>query len=114
MSGRMTPEQLRGIKARAAKARPGPWRWTTYEETHIPGRGYVISHRVLCDDEAGEYVLPIGFGMRQEEAEFIASAREDIPALVAEVERLRQEVSRMEHFLDRERFERFFPEDEQE
>lgn len=92
----MTPEQLAAIRARAEAATPGPWmvdeglvwddgtgececQW--YREI----RGWT-DHGVQC--EAGYLVLS------REDAEFIAHARSDIPALVAEVERLRRTIRR--------------------
>lgn len=69
----MTELDLTAIKARAEAATEGPW--------HIIG--------------GNEYVTGIGVGIgpddgvTQADAEFIANARTDVPALVAEVERLR-------------------------
>ena len=62
---------LEAIKARAAAATPEPW---TAEGPEI-----------ICGDEM--YLID-GSGIEPANAEFIASARSDVPALVAEVERL--------------------------
>lgn len=68
---------LEAIKARAEAATPGPWerRITTFTSCGVQGPEMAIY------DEGGH---------GEEDAEFIAHARTDIPALVAEVERLRQ------------------------
>lgn len=78
----MNAEQLNAIKERAAKAMPGPWyRGEGYEQMY-PGY-YVASEAngliVLAEEEGI---------LRDEDVQFIAHAREDVPALVAEVERL--------------------------
>jgi len=74
----MTAERLAEIKARVEAATPGEW---TIEE-----RFFVIAPDLLtiasCRGDA--------------EATFIAHARSDIPALVAEVERLRAQVEAAE------------------
>lgn len=76
---------LSEIKKRCEAAFPGPWNW--------PSRwngGYSA--------EAWEDGLPIvvctantNFKWAEPTAEFIAHARQDVPALIAEVERLREE-----------------------
>lgn len=63
-------EQLNAIKERAAKATPGPWR-----SAGLYG---------VRTQNAEALSIPL----RPEDATFIAHAREDVPALVAEVERL--------------------------
>jgi len=70
----MNAEQLNAIKERAAKATPGPWRSAGL---------YGVRTQ---NDEA------LSIPLRPEDATFIAYAREDVPALVAEVERLRAEL----------------------
>lgn len=75
----LTQDDLNMIKERAKKATPGPWyaddeRWPGnanlqyWFDTHYDG---------------------VGAAATKADAEFIAHAREDIPRLVAEVERLR-------------------------
>lgn len=65
-------EQLNAIKERAAKATPGPWYHNRHNEISTPN-GARLAQTVTGLD-----------------AEFIAHAREDVPALVAEVERLEE------------------------
>lgn len=85
----MTALDLDAIKARADAATEGPW---MADESHVlkpdkPGSnwdGTVIA--TVPDDEFGLYEF--------RNVEFMAAAREDIPALVAEVERLREQADR--------------------
>lgn len=71
-------EQLNAIKERMAKATPGPW---LVEESRYEGRFNAAS----ADEN---YDLPACL-MGIEDAEFVTHSREDVPALVAEVEYLR-------------------------
>ncbi|MCS1394146.1 hypothetical protein NXZ77_21465 [Lysinibacillus boronitolerans] len=71
-------EQLNAIKERVAKTTPGPW---LVEESRYEGRFNAAS----ADEN---YDLPACL-MGIEDAEFVTHAREDVPALVAEVEYLR-------------------------
>jgi hypothetical protein len=85
----LTQDDLNMIKERAKKATPGPWyaddeRWPGNEnlqywfDTHYDG---------------------VGAAATKADAEFIAHAREDIPRLVAEVERLREAIKTAEREL---------------
>jgi hypothetical protein len=69
----MTDEQLAEIRARCEAATGGPWE---------------VGHK--CEIYTRHYqVGPIGDFWEPADARFTAHAREDIPALLAEVERLR-------------------------
>lgn len=93
----MTPERLVEIKARAAKATEGPWEWFAEDgpSKYFPGDsglrkvgGEPWKDYVLTGDAVGA----AGSGWinaEQEDMEFIAHARTDVPDLVAEVEKLR-------------------------
>jgi hypothetical protein len=70
-------EELAAIKVRAEKATPGPWYYDSYT-TVFSG----------CGDSSEEVVRSRQKRERDENCEFIARAREDIPRLGAEVERL--------------------------
>ena len=82
----MNAEQLNEIKARAEAATPGPWRVQIHEPS--------LSRMVVSDN----CTLDIDFGYvgnrTEEDAEFVANARVDIPALIAEIERLHKELGR--------------------
>lgn len=70
----MDQEQLNAIKERVAKATPGPWE---YDE----------DERGIWNKGGFNYLGTVT--LSHNSAEFIAHAREDVPALVAEVEYLR-------------------------
>lgn len=70
----MTHDELQAIKARAAAATPGPWSVNNTDPD------------VVLDSD-GRFV---GRADEDADAEFIAHARTDVPALIAEVERLRE------------------------
>lgn len=79
----MNDEQLTAIRARCEAATPGPWReneFTGSEDIHqvVPSNPSVLfEHGAICD------IIP-----SKADTRFIAHAREDVPALLDEVERL--------------------------
>jgi hypothetical protein len=89
--GAITEEELAAIKQRAERATPGPW----FVAEELAGRadittdpsgqwpGFRSPHVCVTDGPEGDRAC------RVNDAEFIAAAREDVPALVAEIERLR-------------------------
>jgi hypothetical protein len=84
----ITPEELTAIRKRAEKATPGPWRYILDDHEEL------VTSVDVTDTVVETYA-------RDEESdaniEFIAHAREDIPRLFAEIERLRtalEEVNR--------------------
>lgn len=78
----MNVEQLNVIKERAVKASEGPW----YNASNF-GCIVTFDEDMICGEVE-----------RDSDAEFIAHARQDIPQLVKEVERLQSElVSAIEH-----------------
>ena len=82
---------LEAIKARAAAATEGPWEWgdpTIGQHWSRPQPwATVVDDEVNCGDYCyGGSSSPI---KSDADGQFLAHAREDIPALVAEVERLR-------------------------
>lgn len=84
-------EQLIAIKERAAKATPGPWDFDKGDNLRGDRRPAVIEH---FDYDHGERFIH-GDIADISDAEFIANARQDIPALVAEVERLLEAVEKL-------------------
>lgn len=90
---------LDAIEARASAATPGEWEWRGFDLARdgrsersalvapraSGGQDYVIEGRVQSWNE-GEPAMAV----RDADAEFIAAARYDVPALVAEVRRLRE------------------------
>lgn len=78
----MNKEQLDAIKERIAKATPGEW------STELCYDRLIGTYLLLTDK--GELVLSTYDNPTKQDAKFIAHARQDVPALVAEVERLQQ------------------------
>jgi hypothetical protein len=78
----MTALDLNAIKARAEAATPGPWAAGTdaYAELH-PWELSISRQYPLIEMDTN--------GQGGHDAQFIAHAREDVPALIAEVEMLR-------------------------
>lgn len=73
----MSDERLAEIKARESKATPGPWTASRFGWVdHVP---HASMNRTAFD--------------RVEDADFIAHAREDIPYLLAELERSQRETA---------------------
>ena len=91
----MTSEELAAIKALADAATPGPWRCvggvveiaTPAPTKRQPNREWTVPLVLVqeTDLHSGEYYAEFGV----EDAAFIAAARTAVPALLAEVERLR-------------------------
>ena len=82
----MTKEQLAEIKARAEAATPGPWEYIERKGfPTITSEGFRQSSEPWFDISGDE------------DAIFCAHARTDIPALLAEVERLKTEVSNADY-----------------
>ena len=83
----MTREQLDAIRARVEAATLGPWEAVTpkrYAAVRSDAeRCYVYTQGKIPADTHPDTVA-----RQQRDAQFIASAREDVPALLAEVERL--------------------------
>lgn len=85
MTDELPDEVLQAIEERANAARPGPWergvsdpqaRWLVGGGTHV-----VVEVPRHCEDPNDRFDLP--------NIDFIAHAREDIPALIKEIRRLR-------------------------
>ncbi|KYG89020.1 hypothetical protein A0U40_13415 [[Bacillus] sp. KCTC 13219] len=85
---------IEAIKERVAKATPGPW-IIEPEKCGPEGQGVFETDSFGCICEVGD-PYPRGNNRPQENMEFIAHAREDVPALIAEVERLKTELAKSE------------------
>lgn len=101
----MTAERRAAIKARADAATPGPWVVSSeyasgvdlgYKPDHERTWGYGCGNDFVCDLNDGEYHEYHNKAEQMANASFIAHARENVPALMAEVERLRAENKRLE------------------
>lgn len=96
----MTEEQLREIEARAAAATQGPW----FEQYEYDGgrtvamirstdTTFCVNRAAHVDGNPCEQMLANGI--------FIAHAREDVPALVAEVRLLQEHIRGLKETLKR-------------
>ncbi|WP_025114402.1 hypothetical protein [Lysinibacillus fusiformis] len=85
----MNQEQLNAIKERVAKATPGPWESEETTEGHIdifnPNEDYAI-----CQTGNETYDC-----LNDGDPEFIKHSITDVPALVAEVERLHKALEKI-------------------
>lgn len=90
---------IEAIRKRAAAATLGPW---VTEEDYYDGLRYSIEVAAPDPDEPGEQVIvarckdKCGLHrklFRREDADFIATARSDVPALCDEVELLREQLA---------------------
>ncbi len=84
-TGPIGDDELRAIRARVDAASPSPW--TAFIGGGLGGPEFI---RVSDDDaEPDMYVERDGAPASSADLDFIASARQDIPRLLDEVERLR-------------------------
>ncbi len=92
----MTPDELAAIEARANAATPGPW--TEHADGSLPPDPRKIRY-VRAPNGAAIASFLRTQGLDPHEAlmngVFIAAARTDVPALVAEVRRLRDQLEAM-------------------
>lgn len=88
----MNEQELAAIEARANAATPGPWNLYMFHGefmgfSGVPREPIAIYPDVLCYDQDDDCI-----NITQEDAQFIAHARQDVPALIAEVRMLNQQV----------------------
>lgn len=83
----LTDEDIRAIRKRVEMATPEPWRVCTWDPMAHPH-----VHKDYLDQRtcSGQYNIPL----TKEDAIFVAHAREDVPRLLDEIERLRAELDR--------------------
>lgn len=76
------------IEAHAASAFPGPW---THDEQHMFGvvKGPTVTGVITTISRSVEHDAPSPASITSATARFVAHARQDVPALIAEVRRLR-------------------------
>lgn len=88
----MTDEELNRLEALAAAATPGPWRLPGGKSYVMPSHGepYKVAQLGGTRDSPG--LIAREDDRLHHDAEFIAAARGAVPALVAEVRRLRAEL----------------------
>lgn len=77
----LTTKELATIRERAEKATPGPWEtWGT--------SGFPDFYVGMAKDEDGRWWTKDNTELGQDDAEFIAHARTDVPALLAHIDAL--------------------------
>ena len=86
MHSPITDAELRNMRARCDAARPGPWRSHVEGRDHASGSNFIMVGEGTARSEDIELL-----GVTAEDQDFIAHARNDLPRLIAEVERLRSE-----------------------
>lgn len=85
----MTEQELQAIEAREAGAAPGPWTHRVYDcSTHEDGGDE--------DIVTGPRTSLVELTMHEADARFVVGARQDVPALVAEIRRLQWLVKHVE------------------
>ena len=92
----MNEQRLQEIKQRAEKATPGPWK--VYQDAISTRIGTEFMHPQLNGPvpvitDAYHVGGAISIYIDAADAEFIAHAREDVPALVVEIERLQNTIA---------------------
>lgn len=80
----LSDDELAEIARRATMATPGPWRRTKDSVDINKGRQTLIAFAKLPDPDLLPHIR------YEQDAEFIAHARTDVPRLVAEILRLRE------------------------
>jgi hypothetical protein len=83
MHERLTESELKNMKARCDAARPGPWRSYVEGRDHAGGSSFIM---VGPEEARGDDIELLGATV--EDQDFIAHARQDLPRLIAEIERL--------------------------
>ena len=96
----MTPEQLDEIEKLANAATPGPWNMAEDFFAHNPASSdVVVTGPPGHFDDVAVIRYQRNYDTRKGNAAFIAAAREDVPALLAEVRRLMALLERRESAL---------------
>jgi hypothetical protein len=88
----VTEQELIEIEARAAEATPGPWKWNggQFEDARLQvGDKFVLFASLYMPRGNWEAYVDVS----DADMDFIAASRTDVPALVAEVRRLRAELA---------------------
>jgi hypothetical protein len=80
----MTDEELLEVEARCRAASPGPWKSMIEGRDHTSGSSFIMTG--TGPTRGADIELT---GASDEDQDFIAHARQDVPRLVEEVRRLR-------------------------
>jgi hypothetical protein len=80
----LSDDDIAEISHRCNRATPGPWKSYVEGRDHTSGSDFIMTE--------GEDIYLTGASV--DDQDFIAHARQDIPKLIAEIERLRKLLSR--------------------
>lgn len=83
IAARPSDEELAAIRARCEAATPGPWKSYVEGRDHTSGSSFIMT--------TGEDIELSGATIADQD--FIAHAREDVPRLLEEVQRLRSQLA---------------------
>lgn len=83
----LTSEELQHMQKRCAAATPGPWKSYIEGRDHTSGSSFIMT--------GGEDIELTG--ATDADYDFIAHTRQDMPRLLAEVQRLRQRIAALEN-----------------
>jgi len=86
----ITPKELKEIRVRCEKAAPGPWISYIEGRDHTSGSSFIMTG---FGESRGEDIELSG--ATASDQDFIAQARQDIPRLLKEIERLYGIISRL-------------------
>lgn len=81
----LSEEKIEEIRKRSQASRPGPWKSNIEGRDHYSGSNFIM----VPGDSSEMTTLEFSGKVTEADQDFIAHAREDIPALIAEIERLR-------------------------
>lgn len=81
----LSDKRIKEIKKRIKDTRPGPWKSYVEGRDHESGSNFIM---VGEGKSRSEYDIEL-LGATIGDQDFVAHAREDIPALIAEIERLK-------------------------
>jgi len=85
----LSEKELAEIRARYEAATPGPWRYMAEGRDHMSGDSFIRTGSP--EDRHDDLFLTAGNQPASDaDYEFIANARQDIPRLLTEIERLRE------------------------
>jgi hypothetical protein len=91
----LTAEELEEIRSRLNSATGGPWRSMVEGRDHTSGDNFIMTGP--ADGRGKDLYLSQGpLPASPEDQDFVASARQDIPRLLGEIERLKALVKRLQ------------------
>jgi hypothetical protein len=93
----MTDRELDAIRTRERAASPGPWRVMRVSNQHASDAGDGHSHPALRGLRAPKRLYERAWQQIEADMEFMAGAREDVPALLQEMDGLRAALKEVRH-----------------